>query len=382
MPTNLHTALQDLAAYPRTESLFLSVYLDWTPDGTGRRPATQILEQELKRIGDSLPANGPERDSFDADRQRIMEYIDTAPKDASSLIIFACTADNIWRTMALQATVETEIIADHCPHLFQLARIADDYETYAVALVDGQEAELFVVTFNDVAQVVTTEADERIKRFDAGGQAQMLFQRRTDNLIKAHTKDMVAQLEHMIKRYDVRHVVISTNDSVKGAVMDALPDSVKSMLIDTINIDKSTSSPQTIIETVEPMLVDVERQQEEADIVRLEDQAYSQGLGIVGADDVAMALSKGQVDTLLILKDYSGQGSECPVCGTLFGHSQPTCPFDGAETHEVDLRAALIQRAFQQSAAVQIIDSSDYLAQHGGVGALLRYRDMEQISVA
>jgi peptide subunit release factor 1 (eRF1) len=374
--------MQELAAYSRTESLFLSVYLDWTPDGMGKRPSTQILEQKLKQIGDGLPANGPERESFDADRQRILEYIDTAPKEANSLIIFACAAENIWRVAVLQAAVETEVIADHYPHLFQLARIADDYETYAVALVDGQEAELFVVTFNDVAQVATTEADERIKRFDAGGQAQMLFQRRTDNLIKAHTKDMAAQLEQMVKRYDIRHVVISTNDSVKGVVMDSLPDSIKAMLIDTINLDKSTSNPQTIIETVEPMLVDVERQQEMADVERLEEQTYSQGLGVVGADDVAMALSKGQVDTLLILKDYSGQGSECPVCGTLFGHAQPTCPFDVAETHEVDLRAALIQRAFQQSAAVQIIDSSDYLAQHDGIGALLRYRDMEQIAVS
>ena len=54
------------------------------------------------------------------------------------------------------------------------------------------------------------------------------------------------------------------------------------------------------------------------------------------------------------------------------------CPYDGAEMRPVELREAFTIRAVQQSADVQIIEASDYLAEHDGVGALLRYRDEER----
>jgi peptide subunit release factor 1 (eRF1) len=51
------------------------------------------------------------------------------------------------------------------------------------------------------------------------------------------------------------------------------------------------------------------------------------------------------------------------------------CPYDGAELRPVDLREAFAARAIQQNAAIEVVESSDFLDQHEGVGALLRYRD-------
>jgi hypothetical protein len=44
----------------------------------------------------------------------------------------------------------------------------------------------------------------------------------------------------------------------------------------------------------------------------------------------------------------------------------------------VDLREAFIARAAQQNAAIEIVESSDYLDRHEALGALLRYRDNER----
>jgi hypothetical protein len=62
--------------------------------------------------------------------------------------------------LPIQAAVEISIVVERYPHIFQLARL-----------------------------IAETKALEKIKRFDQGGQAQMLFQRRTDNLIKARMKN-------------------------------------------------------------------------------------------------------------------------------------------------------------------------------------------------
>jgi len=379
MVDNLQAALQELTACPSTDHPFLSVYLDWTPDGNGRRPSLQLLEQELDALAAALAGDAAHRAGFEADRQRIMDYVNReAPKGARGLAIFACSGAGIWQALPLQAPVETQIVADRFPHVFQLARLIDEYETCAIVLAEGQESRMFVIALNQAEQVGETEAPEKIKRFDQGGQAQMLFQRRTDNMIKAHTKDIAEQLDKVIKRYDVRHVVIAGNDAIKGMVMDSLTEPIKQKLLDYIHLDPA-SSLKTIVETVEPMLREAERQQEAEALAELEKQMTAKGgLGAAGLADTAMALSKGQVSTLLILHSFGGMGGECPNCGTLRAGQRSKCPYDGADMLPVDLREAFAARAIQQNATVQVVEASDYLAAHDGVGVLLRYRDDEQ----
>ena len=381
MPTNELTVLQELTAYPSTDHPFLSVYLDWVPDANGRRSSPMKLEEALADISGRFAGDAARREGFEADRQRITDYINReAPKEARGLAIFACGAEGIWHALPLQAPVETQVAVDRFPHTFQLARLIDDYETSAVVLAEGQEARIFVIALGQADQVAETEAPEKIKRFDQGGQAQMLFQRRTDNLIKAHVKDIAAELDRVIQRYDVRHVVMAGNDSIKGTIMNNLPDQIKAKMVDYIHLDPN-SSMKAIVETVEPLLREAERKQEADLLARLELQLTAKGgLGAAGVAEVATALSKGQVDTLLMLRSFAGQGGECPSCGTLRAGQRTKCPYDGAELQPADLREAFTARAIQQSAEVQIVEASDYLAEREGVGALLRYRDDTDLS--
>ncbi|HEX6288422.1 MAG TPA: hypothetical protein VFZ66_04485 [Herpetosiphonaceae bacterium] len=379
MATDLQTKLQELTALPSTEQPFLSVYVDWRPDGTGQRQALQVLEQDFELVAGQIKGRDGNLKSFEADRQRIMDYLNRdAPKDATGLAIFACDAEGIWETLPLQAPVDTQIAEDRYPHVFNLARILDDYETYAVVLADSQESRIFVISLNQAEKAGETEADEKIKRFDAGGWGQMLFQRRTENVIKAHTKDIADKLSRIIKRYDVQHVIIAANDSVKGTVMGTLPEHVKGRLVDLINLDIQ-SNIKSIMETIEPRMREVEQQQEADDLDTLEAQVNTKGgHGVVGIADTALALTKGQVMTLIMHQGFNATGGECPNCGTLRPGMRANCPYDGAEMQQVNLREIFTSRALQQSATVQIVEESAYLDQHEGVGAILRYSDTEQ----
>lgn len=379
MPTDLRTTLRELTAQPRTEHPYLSVLLDWTPDGTGKRQSLVILEKELDKIAARLHEQGRDLSSFNADRQRIMDYVhDEAPVDARGLAIFACHAEKVWIPLVLHVPVGTKIAADHYPHTFALAKVLDEHETYAVVLADGQESRLFVVTLDGAQAVGHTEASEEIKRFDAGGQAQMIFQRRVDNIIKAHTKDIAETLGKIIKRYHVRHVVIAGNDSIKGIILNTLPDAIKEKMVDYVHLDVASNIPE-IMEVIEPIMREVERKQEAATIADLEGQMASKGgLGALGIGDAAMALSKGQVRTLIMDLNFGGEGGECSHCGMLRVGHRAKCPYDGGDLQPVDLREIFTARAIQQDAAIEIVTGSEYLNQHEGVGVLLRYRDDEQ----
>jgi peptide chain release factor subunit 1 len=379
METHPQTILQQLAAYPGGDQPFLSIYLDWVPDGNGKRPSLRILEDELAAIAERMAGDAAFRDGFEADRERIMTYLNReAPKDARGIAIFACHDQGVWATLPIQATVETAVVVDRHPQIFQLARLIDDHEPCAVVLAESQEARIFVIGLDYADQIAETEAAEKIKRFDQGGQAQMLFQRRTENLIKAHMKDLAAQLEQIIDRYHVQHVIIAGNDSIKGTVMAALTAPITNRLIDYIHLEPN-SSMKTILETVEPMVDEAERRQEADMLATLEEQATAMGgLGALGVADTALALSKGQVQTLLMLQTFNGTGGECVNCGMLRAGQRAACPYDGAEMRPVDLREAFALRAAQQSADVQIVAASGYLEEHEAVGAILRYRDESQ----
>lgn len=378
MPTDLKATLEMLTGQPSTEQPYLSVYLDWTPDGNGDRLSLRALEDDLSIIAARLQARGANLESFNTDRERIMDYVtNQAPVDARGIAIFACDAESIWEAIPLQVPVNTRIVEDRFPHCFNLARIIDDYETYAVVLADGQESRILVLSLNEAEQAAQTEADEEIKRFDAGGWAQMVFQRRTDNVIRAHTRDIADRLGRVIKRYNVQHVIIAGNDSIKGIVLSTLPDQIKAILVDYINLDINANM-QAIMEVLEPMMRGVEIEQEATDLAHLEEQVGAQNLGVAGVAETALALTKGQVRTLFMHQDFLATGGECPNCGTIRAGLRDKCPYDGAEMQPVDLREAFTVRALQQGSAIQIVETSEFLDQHGRVGALLRYRDTPQ----
>ncbi|PLS79513.1 MAG: hypothetical protein CYG59_12820 [Chloroflexi bacterium] len=376
MATDLQAVLDELTAYPSTEHPFLSIYLDITPDGTGKRQSLVNLDQDFERIAGQIKQRGGNLESFEADRDRIMQLVNQdLPVDAQGLAIFACNAEGVWNVVPLQVPVETQLYEDRYPHIFHLARIIDDYETFAVVLVDSQDSRIFVVSLNEAEKAGEADAGENIRRFEAGGWGQMLFQRRIDNVIKAHHKEMADKLGRIIKRYGVQHVILAGNDSIKGSVREALPTQIQDMVVDFINLD-IRSNMQSIMETIEPMMREVERMQEADDVDDLETEVNSKGgLGCVGIGDVALALTKGQVRMLLMQQDFAAMGGECPNCGTLRPGLRPTCPFDGTEMQQIDLREAFVARARQQNAVIQIVEQSPFLVEHEGVGALLYYRD-------
>src|SRR5688572_3164840 len=86
MPNDLSTTLQTLTSVPSTEHPFLSIYLDWQPDGSGQRPVLRVLQESLDLIATQIKERDGNLESFETDRQRIMDYLTTeAPADAKGL---------------------------------------------------------------------------------------------------------------------------------------------------------------------------------------------------------------------------------------------------------------------------------------------------------
>jgi peptide subunit release factor 1 (eRF1) len=149
-------------------------------------------------------------------------------------------------------------------------------------------------------------------------------------------------------------------------------------MVDYINMDPRTNL-QAILDTVGPMIMEAERKQEADAVQDLQDNVATQpGLGVTGIEATAMALSKGQVRTLLMLGDFQAAGRRNPNSGFLYTGLRTTDPYDGSELEPVELREAFTALAVQYSAEIQVVESDAYLAEHEGVGAVLWYNDTQQ----
>lgn len=377
MTTRLLSILRDLSALPRGEHPVLSLYLDWSVDSTGQRQVLANLDEELARHSAAIAERGPARDSFEADRERIGQYLAAeAPREAAGIVIFACDGQSLWEPVPLLVPVETHIAVDAVPHLYQLARLLDDHETFAVALAEGQQAQIYVLSLESMEQVDSTQAREEVQRVEAGGWSQLRYERHTGFVIQLHMNDLAKALQETVTRHNAEHIVILTNDSIKGHVRAALPPQLHERVVDMVSYQR-TDDPAQIAANLDPLMREVERQQEEELLGRLEDQlATKGGLAFGGEKDVAMALLKGQVDTLLLSAAYAGgPGGECPTCGTLRPGQRQNCPYDGSEMQPVELREALVAHTLRQGGRIEVIGIDGALEQHGGVAALLRFRD-------
>lgn len=376
MTQRLSAVLRDLAAIPRGEHPVLSIYLDLSVDNTGRRQALATLDQELARCSAEIEEQGPRRDSFEADRARLAAYLSgELPPDARGVAIFACDGAGLWEAIPLLVTLKTYVACDSMPHLFQLAQAIEDNETYVVAVAEGQQAQVYLFSPENLEQIDNTEARENVNRTQVGGWSQLRYERHNGFTIQLHMNDLAAALQEAVERHGARHIVIMTNDSVKGHIRQALPSQLHELLVDMVSFDRG-AGPEQLAASIAPLRLEVEGKEEEALVGRLEDQlATKGGLAFAGDKDVAMALLKGQVDTLLISPGYSGPGSECPSCGALRLGQRQKCPYDGSEMRPVEMREALVHATLRQGGAVEIIGLEGALDSHGGVAAMLRFRD-------
>lgn len=64
----------------------------------------------------------------------------------------------------------------------------------------------------------------------------------------------------------------------------------------------------------------------------------------------------------------------CPTCGRLSTDGGRTCPLDGATLAEVDATEHAVEEAMGQSARVVVAhDELEWLGEHGGIAAALRW---------
>lgn len=416
----VETQLSRLAALPPSTSVpYVTATLDWRIEGTNpgrsprlangdaddtsarRRPSYRIFEEEMRAVIDKHRPRGDVFDSLSTDSSRITSYLKSElDSSANGVVIVCCSAMDVFEFVALATPVTTSFAVGPTPSLMELARVAGDHPIYAVLLADQHDATLSFIALAAATSSVVLESSGYPRKQKQGGWSQRRFQARADERVNAFARDIAEQSQNALDEAGAEMLIVAGDEVIVSALNDAFHPSVMSRIAGTLRLDIRTDQHDVIRET-QPLAEQAARAREAALVTRLGDAVGAGGQGASGVEDTLIALQAGQVDTLIMNDDFTGRGwadFSLPTYGV--GDIPKRHPLGGdqAVIVSIALEDELVRLALQTGATVAIIHSavpvpddeirdlpesddqrprtqaSADLAQHGGVGALLRFR--------
>jgi peptide chain release factor subunit 1 len=365
--------LDRLAAFPATTLPVLSLYLNTEPDQHGKDEIDRFLRRELPARGRTFEPHTPERESYDRDVERIGRWVSQELRPSSNgVAIFACAGESdFFEAVQLDVPVsEHRLYVYHQPQLYELARLTDAYPRYAAVVADSRLARIFVFALGATVDRAEVE-NPTDNRTQVGGWSQSRYQRHVDHQRQQHAKELVDQLDRIVREEGIAHVVLAGDEVIVPLIRAALPQHLEEKVIDVVRLDITTPEHEVLSATLETMKAEDTR--EDADQVRRAVDGYrSGGLGVAGLAPTLRALIRGQVSELLLAADFEARHPEpVPRDSDLVPAELAAELSDGIET--VDLGAELVTRARNTGAPVSFIEDASLLEQVDGVAGLLRF---------
>jgi peptide subunit release factor 1 (eRF1) len=376
LASSIDEHLERLLAFEPGTLPVISLYLNTQADDRGRDNYEQFLRKELSGRAKTWPSGSPERQSFEADAQRIGKYLaDELKPSANGVALFACSGAALFEAVQLNAPVdEHRLYVYNQPHLYHLAWLDDAYPRYAALLTDANSARIFVF---GLGETVGTEQvkGKKVQRVKVGGWSQARYQRRVQNAHQSHAKEVIDALDRIVREDKIRDVILAGDPQIMSRLQAEMPKHLADKVVDVLKLDLKASD-QEVFEATLGRMREEDAKTDAGKVERLFREYRARGLACVGAQDTLEALANGQVDELLISgaleQSHAGEQAVDAVLAPEVPDS--TGGTDSDEPRQVLLPDLLVTKARQTDARISFIEDPALLAEVEGVGAFLRWR--------
>jgi peptide subunit release factor 1 (eRF1) len=371
----LSQRMEILAALEPSPFPFISLYLSLAPNQNGREDHHQFVRKVFKDRANGFHEESPERQSFDKDAERILQYLDSEI-DASiqGLAIFASSGAEFFEAIPVEVPFDNHsLFIDSVPHLYPLAKLIDTYPRYAAVMLDTNKARIFV--FGGKEERQENIVGEKTRRTSKGGWSQARYQRRADNFHMLHIKEVVDTLDKIVRDENINHIVVSGAEVAMPILREQLPKHLADKIVEIGAHEDGESG--SFVERTMAALREKDAETDAEKVQELMDAWQSGGLGVAGPEATLSAFQLGQVDELIVtaspellksvqkLPDDAAPGEV---------KADTSAPQGTADEKRLKLADELVTRAHQTSARIRFIEDENLLAGVGGVGALLRFR--------
>ncbi|MEW5745826.1 MAG: hypothetical protein AB1805_10385 [Nitrospirota bacterium] len=389
--------VREIASIEGGEHHFVSMYLNVDPLLNRGGDYDIHFKNMMKEAAETLDKQVYRKVRDDIGR--IKEYVASHRQlFRKGLAIISSAPRDFWRVYHLAVPVRNEIVIDTMPYTKPLLEALDNYERYAVALVEKEDARLFVMHLGEIveyeevhtggvpgkhkaegdfalAQIAVTPhmAHTGKSRLGVTGYREHHRERHIAEHVKLHLKDVLEKLNTFLERERINRLIVGGSDEATQAFRSMLHQTAQEKIIGTMRATMF-AAPDEVLRDAEALVADYERREEERTVERLVTQASKGQQAVAGLEAVLEALRERKVMKLVMLKDLRAAGYACGTCDFVSAERVDRClSCQGPMKALASVAEHAGEMALQQGATVEIVSESTRLLEAGGIGAFLRY---------
>ncbi len=338
-----------------SRDFFVSVYLNRGEDD-------KFLERRIQTCASLLEKD--ERDNFQQTIDQLKDFLENHQEN--NIAIFASSSHDFFVSVPLPIQINNLLVVDSSPYIRPLTRILDEWESFTLVLMNSNQAKIFSVELGQADQEKRVSSDI-MGRHKKGGWSQARFQR----IRKGAIHDFFTEVSEKLDDLAENQIVLAGPGVAKTQFKETLPVHLQEKIVDVIDVDMD-DEPESIKQSLG--IISEKEELKGRDMVQqLRAEVLKDGLAVYGFDDTLKAAQNGQIDVLLVQKDFKVKGCLCEHCQILKSGPIKDCPVCGGPTTEADVIEEIIEFAERTGARVEFSDDEE-LAKLGHIGGLLRFK--------
>ena len=370
--------IRELAGFESPEGGALSFYYQpSTPKDKSHREELILVKDLVRNALREAEKNG-KNGSTREDLQKILDMAERLHGNSGrAKAVFASGKDNFWREYDLPPRLAgSRLFVNRRFHLRPLTAIADVLPRLLIVAADKTKARFFELWMDEITEreKLTNELPRRGRSDGFAGYDAGHAERHVEHEA-VHWYKRLAERMRELQESGYERFLIGCRDENWTEIEPYLHAYVRQRFVGHFAIDPAAASMAQVREGAEK-LYNAFRSNRRAGLVREAiGEAHRNGRGAIGLRRVLKALETGEVQTLLVARNFSAAASQCRNCGHLDCHMPEKCAVCGHPTeHLDDVADALLRVAVRSGIEVIHIPENDELESVGGVAAVLRFR--------
>ena len=356
--------LQELTSFTSSGAPVLSLYLDTDLSQQSKENRKLVLRDSLERVKDSAAAE---------DVAKVETFFDLEYDwQGKGVALFSASRSGFWRVYPLAVPIQSEAHTGERPYVKPLAQVLNEYPRYGVALVDQEQARLFLIHLGQIEEKGGW-AGQYLKHHKQGGYAASRLQRRVDQQAQQNLKKAAETLVHFCEENQCSRLILSGSAQTLPRFRGLLPKALQKQVVGTLGLDVTAPASEVMVRSVE-LIAAQEAGREQQLVEDLVTAAAKGGGAVIGLADTFYNAHQGRVHTLVLERGFEVDGYLCPGCGYVSSEPITKCPFCGGKPEAVAGAVnRVVQKVIQSGGKVETVAVNEALAKAGHIGAILRY---------
>ena len=372
--------IEALAEFKSEDFLTTSFYMDTDKSRMTKKEIDlsfkNLLNKNKARIN-KIDLGREKKESLFKDLEKIRRFFsrNSTSHKSSGLAIFSCSKKDFWHIFNLSDPPRNIIVFDHNPYIRPLSAILDEYHSICTLLLDRREAVWYEIFMAEISllQNLITDVPPKVKEGGWEGYESKRIERHVATHLHEHFKNTAQITFSLFKKNHFDWLFLGCKDELFTKFESLLHPYIKNKLKGRIRTKPSDSLDKVLSEAIQ-LEKKLKKEEEDEIVDRLISELEKGGLAISGVKDTLKKLNRGEVQTLVVTRNFSKQGKICPRCNFMF-LEEPRCPSCRVKTENVvDIIDEAVEVAMDKNCQVKHIIPPSKLRRYGNIGAFLRYK--------